>query len=77
MKSQNITHFVTHNEKQANYVERFIKTIKNKIFKYMIEKNSPRYIEVLPKIVHSYNRTWHSGIHSDPINVNKANEKQL
>ena len=55
MKSKNITHFVTHNEKQANYVERFIKTIKNKIFKYMVEKNSPRYIEVLPKIVHSYN----------------------
>ena len=68
---------MTHNEKQANYVERFIKTIKNKIFKYMVEKNSPRYIEVLPKIVHSYNRTWHSGIRSEPINVNKTNEKQL
>ena len=77
VKSKNITHFVTHNEKQANYVERFIKTIKNKIFKYMVEKNSPRYIEVLPKIVHSYNRTWHSGIRSEPINVNKTNEKQL
>ena len=72
MKSKNITHFVTHNEKQANYVERFIKTIKNKIFKYVVEKNSPRYIEVLPKIVHSYNR-----IRSEPINVNKTNEKQL
>ena len=43
----------------------------------MVEKNSPRYIEVSPKIVHSYNRTWHSGIHSEPINVNKTNEKQL
>ena len=43
----------------------------------MVEKNSPRYIEVLPKIVHSYNPTWHSGIHSEPINVNKTNEKQL
>ena len=29
------------------------------------------------KIVHSYNRTWHSGICSEPINVNKTNEKQL
>ena len=77
MKSKNITHFVTHNEKQANYVEHFIKTLKNKIFKYMFEKNSPRYIEVLPKIVQSYNRTWHSGIHSEPINVNKTNEKTI
>ena len=33
----------------------------------MVEKNSPRYIDVLPKIVDSYNRTWHSGIRSEPI----------
>ena len=57
--------------------ERFIKTLKSKIFKYMVEKNSPRYIDVLPKIVQSYNRTWYSGIRSEPINVNKTNEKQL
>ena len=31
MKTNNITHFTTHNKKQANYVERFIKTSKNKI----------------------------------------------
>ena len=77
VKSKNITHFVTDTEKQANYVERFIKTLKLKIFKYMVEKNSPRYIDVLPKIVQSYNRTCHSGICSEPINVNKTNEKQL
>ena len=41
VKSKNIIHFVTHNEKQANYVECFIKTLKSKIFKYMVEKNSP------------------------------------
>ena len=32
---------------------------------------------MLPKIVHSYNQTWHSGIRSEPINVNRTNEKQL
>ena len=29
VKEKNIVHFVTHNEKQANYVERFIKTLKS------------------------------------------------
>ena len=29
VKGKNIVHFVTHNEKQANYVERFIKTLKS------------------------------------------------
>ena len=38
----------------------------------MVEKNSARYIDVLPKIVKSYNRTWHSGIRSEPINVNET-----
>ena len=54
-ESKNITHFVTHSEKQENYVECFIKTIKSRIFRYMVEKNTARYIDVLPKIVDSYN----------------------
>ena len=77
VKSKNIVHFTTHNEKQANYVERFIKTLKSKIYRYMVSNNSPRYIDVLQKIVQSYNKTWHSGIRSEPINVTKENEKQL
>ena len=77
VREQKIVHFVTHNEKQANYVERFIKTLKSKISQYMIEKNTRRYIDVLQKIVTSYNHTWHSGIRSEPVNVNKQNEKQL
>jgi len=77
VKGRNIVHFVTHTEKQANYVERFIKTLKSKIYRYMVGKNTPRYIDVLQKIVDSYNKTWHSGIRSEPINVNKRNENQL
>ena len=38
LKSKDIVHIVTHSEKQANYVEHFIKTLKSKIFRYMIEK---------------------------------------
>ena len=49
VKEKNIVHFVTHNEKQANYVERFIKTLKSRISRYMIDKNSHRYIDVLQK----------------------------
>ena len=32
LKSKDIAHFTTHSEKQANYVERFIKTIKSRIW---------------------------------------------
>ena len=77
LKEKNIHHFTTHTEKQANYVERFIKTIKSKIFRYIIETNNSRYIDKLQDIVKSYNNTWHSGIKSEPINVTKANEGRL
>ena len=43
----------------------------------MIENNTSRYIDILPKIVDSYNKTWHTGIRSEPINVTKANENLL
>ena len=77
IKSKKITHFTTHGVKQANYVERFIKTIKSKIYRYIVQNNSPRYIDVLDKLVKSYNNTWHSGIRAIPSQVTKKNEKEL
>ena len=71
LKNKKIVHFTTHNEKQANYVEHFIKTIKSWLYRYMTENNTSRYIDILPQIVDSYNKIWHSGIRSEPINVTK------
>ena len=77
LESEGIFQMITHSEKQANYVERFIQTLKSKLFRYMVERNSPRYVDILPKVVDSYNRTFHTGIRSEPINVTKKNEKEL
>ena len=35
LRAKNIPHFTTHSEKQANYVERFIKTIKSRIWRHI------------------------------------------
>ena len=40
LRENNIHYFTTHNEKQANYVERFIQTIKKKIRRYMAQKTN-------------------------------------
>lgn len=77
IKGENIFHFTTNNEKQANYAERFIQTIKRKIFRSIVSSNNPRYIDDLPKFVESYNKAFHSGIQSEPINVNQTNEAKL
>ena len=77
MQRKNIPHFTTHSEKQANYVERFIKTIKGRIWRHIRATNARRYIDVLPKLVDSYNKSWHTGICSEPINVTRNNESKL
>jgi len=77
MRSKKIAQIFTSNELQANYVERVIKTIKTKLFRFVVNKNSFQYLKALPQIVSSYNNTWHHGIRSKPSEVNKKNENRL
>ena len=61
--------YSTYNEKKSVVAERFIRTLKNKIFKHMtaISKNS--YFDALDDIVHKYNNTVHKTIKMKPIDV--------
>ena len=77
LKSQGIHYFTTHNEKQANYSERCIKTIKSKLYRYMIKNNTLRYIDVLQNIVNSYNHTVHRSLGRPPAEVDKHNESEV
>ena len=72
-----ITHMATYNKTKANYAERAIKTLKSRMLRYMTEKNTHKWIDVLQDFVNSYNDTWHGGIREIPKNVNKKNEKKL
>ena len=77
LSRKKISHFTTSNEKQANYAERFVQTIKRRIYRHMIATNSSRYIDDLQNLVTGYNRSFHSGIQSEPINVTPENESRL
>ena len=61
--------YSTYNEEKSVVAERFIRTLKNKIFKHMtaISKNS--YFDALDDIVHKYNNTVHKTIKMKPIDV--------
>ena len=76
-KRKRVHQIFTANELQANFAERVIKTLKNKIFRYLDTQKSLRYIDVLQDLVKSYNNTWHTGILSKPKDVNEKNEKRL
>ena len=73
----NIKHYISHNEAKAAIVERVIRTIKKKINRYLSFKNTNKYIDVLQKIINSYNNTFHKTIKMTPNEVNEQNEKKL
>ena len=49
--------YSTHNERKSVVVERFIRILKNKIYKYMTSISKNAYINKLNDIVNEYNNT--------------------
>ena len=66
LQDNDIVMYSTHNEGKCVVAERFIKTLKNKIYKYM-SRNV--YIYQLDDIVNEYNNTYHRTIKMKPIDV--------
>ena len=58
-----------HNEGKSVVAERFIRTLKNKIYKYMTAISKNVYIDKLDDIVDEYNNTYHRTIKMKPVDV--------
>ena len=58
-----------HNEGKSVVAERFIRTLKNKIYKYMTSISKNVYIDKLDDIVDEYNNTYHKTIKMKPVDV--------
>ena len=69
LKINNIEMYSTYNEGKSVVAERFIKTLKNKIFKHMIAISKNIYFDVLDDIVNKYNNTAHRTIKMKLIDV--------
>ena len=64
--------YSTHNEGKSVVAEIFIKTLKNKIYKYMASILKNVNIDKLDKIVNKYNNTYHRIIKMKPADVNSS-----
>ena len=58
-----------HNEGKSVVAERFIRTLKNKVYKYMTSISKNVYIDKLDDIVNEYNNTYHRTIKMKSIDV--------
>ena len=62
--------YSTENEEKSSVVERWIRTMKEKMWKYFSANSTNVYIDVLPDLVKEYN-TRHSSIKMTPVKASK------
>ena len=63
--------YATENEEKSSIAERWIRTMKEKMFKYFTDNNTNKYIDVLPDLVEDYNNTVHSSTKFTPVEASK------
>ena len=61
--------YSTYNERKSVVAERFIRNLKNKIFKHMTAFSKNIYFDVLDDIVNKYNNTVHRSIKMKPSDI--------
>ena len=69
LPANDIEIFSTHNGGKSVVAERFVKTLKNKIYKYMTSISKNVHIDKLDDIINKYNNTYHSKIRIKPGDV--------
>ena len=58
LKNNDIEMYSTHNEEKSVIAERYIRTLKTKIYKYMTSISKNVYIDKLDDIVNEYDNTY-------------------
>ena len=69
LRNNSIEMYSIDNEGKSAVAERFIRTIKNRIYKYMTSISKNMYIDKLDDIVNKYNNINHRTIQMKPIDV--------
>ena len=69
LKNNDIEMYSIHNEGKSVVAERFIRTLKTKIYKYMTSVSKNVYINKLDDIVGEYNNTYHRTTKMKPVDV--------
>ena len=78
LKQKNIKWFTSENETiKASLVERFNKTLRAKIHRFLTKTRGDRFIDSLNSFVKAYNNTYHTAIGMAPNDVNFNNQEDV
>lgn len=77
MKKYSINHYSSFSNLKSSIVERFIRTLKTRLWRHFSIEGNYRWLKALPTIVDDYNDTRHRTIGMKPREVNVKNAKRL
>ena len=77
LSDNNIIMYSTFNKGKSVVAERFIRTLKNKLYKHMTATGKNVYYDVLDDVVNEYNNTKHNAIKMKPKDVKNDNKKYI
>ena len=78
MKKRGVHFYVTFSENKAAVVERFNRTLKNRMWTYFTYYNTFRFVDILQDLVHGYNVSSHSSLGNlPPVEINQRNQLEV
>ena len=77
LKDNGMTLFTTSSDTKCALVERFNRSLKQRMFKYFTGHNTVKYIDILQKLVEAYNNRKHSALGIAPNQVTLTNQKAI
>ena len=77
LDSYNIELFSVYSEKKAAIVERFQRTLQEKLFRAFTYHGNYYWLELLPQLTDSYNQSYHRSIKMTPKDVTEKNETKV
>lgn len=77
LRAKHVHHFSSNSDMKAAVVERFNRTIKTRMWRYLTAKATKRYMGVLQRLVDSYNHSVHRSIGMAPADVRKQHEETV
>ena len=69
LKDNDIEMYSIHNEGKSIVAERFVRTLKTKIYKYLTSISKNMHIDKLDDIINEYNNKYHRTIKIKPVDV--------
>ena len=77
LQRYNVELFSVYSDKKAAIVERFQRTLQERMYRAFTHQGNYRWMELLPQLIDSYNNSYHRSIKTTPASVSKKNETDV